>query len=84
MKIKTHILRNAGLSIILLMLFLISPQLSNSAESVKSVEGLFYLDGTPVSIEIKDGKIDKIIRTSDISEKITLKCMLLPVLLIIR
>lgn len=36
--------------------------------TVKSVEGLFYLDGTPVCIEISDGKISKIIRKASFDD----------------
>lgn len=34
----------------------------------RTIEGIFYLDQSPVSIEIKDGKIDRIIRKKELSD----------------
>lgn len=34
----------------------------------RTIEGIFYLDQSPVSIEIKNGKIDRIIRKKELSD----------------
>ncbi len=36
--------------------------------TVTKVEGLFYMDGTPISIEIVDGKIFRLIRTTSLED----------------
>ncbi len=46
--------------------------------TVKSVEGLFYLDGTPVHIEILDGKISKIIRKTSFDDPSLSKVYIAP------
>jgi len=54
---------------ILFVLVLFLSQITLSAEkSVKMVEGLFYLDETPVSVEIKDGKISRIVRKNNLDD----------------
>jgi len=62
----SHISR---LTVILIVLFVIwETQLYGADMRVNKVEGLFYLDNTPVTIEIVDGKISKIIRKDSISD----------------
>lgn len=50
----------------LAILFVVS--INFAAEKQKSVEGLFYLDKMPVTIEIVDGKISKIIRKKSVDD----------------
>lgn len=54
------------LTLLILLIFFILRV--SSQEQVTHIEGLFYLDHTPVSIEIKDGKIHNIIRLKSLPE----------------
>lgn len=38
------------------------------AEKVTQVEGIFYLDGAPLSVEIADGKISKLVRRDKLTD----------------
>lgn len=55
---------------IILLLFMISLLTVNTYSYAQgSVEGLFYLDHTPVRVEYKDGKITRIVRIEKLSEE---------------
>ena len=53
---------NAFLSIFFIASFLFFYPALSSEQKIRKIEGIFYLDHTPVSIEIRDGKIYKINR----------------------
>lgn len=48
--------------------FIFSTIISNG-QNIDQVEGLFYLDHSPVRVEIKDGKIINVVRISELSDK---------------
>lgn len=48
--------------------FIFSTIISNG-QNIDQVEGLFYLDHSPVRVEIKDGKITNVVRISELSDK---------------
>ena len=64
---ETMVLFNLATAFFLMAGFCTSQSVS-SEKSVNAVEGIFYLDGTPVAIEIKDGKIDQIIRKTSLDD----------------
>ncbi|MBN1482666.1 N-acetylglucosamine-6-phosphate deacetylase [candidate division KSB1 bacterium] len=47
---------------IVLLVFFLTPMLLGQGEHVSHIEGLFYLDQSPVRIDIKDGILSKIVR----------------------
>jgi len=53
--------------ILLFLVFLLAVNTGSYAQG--SVEGLFYLDHTPVRVEYNDGKITKIVRIEKLSEE---------------
>jgi N-acetylglucosamine-6-phosphate deacetylase len=57
-----------SISLYILLSILVITGLYAKNNELKSVEGIFYLDGTPISIEISEGKITGIIRNNDFND----------------
>lgn len=55
--------------IFLFLMVLISADMVAQKDNIKYIEGLFYLDHSPVRVEIANGKITNIIRIKELSEK---------------
>lgn len=55
--------------VFLFLIVLTSAGLANKGDSIKYIEGLFYLDYSPVRVEIANGKISSIIRIKELSKK---------------
>ncbi len=53
---------------LLLLVVLVTIRISAQSDKIKSIEGLFYLDNSPVRIEILNGKIKNIIRLKQLPE----------------
>jgi N-acetylglucosamine-6-phosphate deacetylase len=64
-KIKTESLKGMKY----LFINIVSHQTGNAQEQVKQIEGLFYLDHAPMRVEISNGKIKKLTRIKELSDK---------------
>ncbi len=61
---------------VLLFYFLID--VHSMAQPMKRIEGLYYLDGAPIAIEIDDGRIHRILRPEKLADSVQTKFFIAP------